>query len=203
MNEEKYMLTAGEVAQLLGDGVKIYAPDDNCRYTKYTLWAMKIWMYAWGDPVPDVIHWNNGIWDLHRVTADGLPFTPLDEYLDQNRRLAYQMESYCKNLIWATSTPGGRQLNEQKKTNYVMTEGGPQPFLCDSTEKWNADIQKYNKACAELLSARGIRINDLYSVIAADTDKYLCDDGIHPSAEGVEALARKVASGIKTALEGE
>ena len=188
------------VAELLGGDVKIYAPDENCRFTKYALWGMKMWMAGWGDPKPDVIHWNTGVWDLHRCTADGDVFTPLPEYLEQNRRLAIQMESCCKNLIWATTTPGGRQLDTQKKTNYVMTEAGPQIFLCDAQDKWNSDIRAYNKACAEMLSARGIKINDLYSVIAADTDRYLCEDGIHPSAEGTEALAQKVADEIKKLL---
>lgn len=188
------------VAGLLGDGVKIYAPAENCRYTKYALWGMRMWMSEWGDPVPDVIHWNTGIWDLHRCTADGGVFTPLPEYLEHNRRLAVQMESYCKNLIWATTIPGGRQLDEQKKTNYVMTAAGPQLFLCDAQDKWNADIRKYNKACSEMLSARGIIINDLYSVIDADKDGYLSYDGIHPGADGVEALAQKVAKEIKKLL---
>ncbi len=44
------------VAELLGGDVKIYAPDENCRFTKYALWGMKLWMAGWGDPKPDVIH---------------------------------------------------------------------------------------------------------------------------------------------------
>ena len=43
-----------------------------------------------------------------RLTADGEVFTPLPEYLETNRRLAIQMESYCDRLIWATTIPGGR-----------------------------------------------------------------------------------------------
>ena len=81
-----------------------------------------------------------------------------------------------------------------------MTASGPQIFLCDALAKWNSDIREYNKACAEMLSARGIKINDLYSVIAADTDRYLCEDGIHPSVQGTEALAQKVAHEIKKLL---
>ena len=82
-----------------------------------------------------------------------------------------------------------------------MTEAGPQIFLCDAQDKWNSDIRAYNKACAEMLSARGIKINDLYSVIASDPDRYLCDDGIHPSAEGTEALAQKVAEYLAYLVE--
>ena len=48
----------GRVAELLGDDVKVYAPDENCRYTKFTLWGMFSWMSDWGYPKMDVIHWN-------------------------------------------------------------------------------------------------------------------------------------------------
>lgn len=189
------------VAELLGDDVHVYAPEENCRFTKYALWGMFFWMMGWGNPKIDVVHWNTGIWDLHRCTADGKVFTPLDEYLQCNDRLAIQMESYTKNLIWATMTPGGRQLDEQTKTNYVLTQKGePQFFLCDYTDVWNADIRRYNEACAKMLSARGVKINDLYSVIAADPDRYLAEDGIHAGPEGVEALAVQVADNIRSML---
>ncbi|MBO4869432.1 MAG: hypothetical protein J5585_06945 [Clostridia bacterium] len=195
------MLYQQRVAELLGDDVHVYAPEENCRFTKFALWGMFFWMMSWGNPKIDVVHWNTGIWDLHRCTADGKVFTPLDEYLQCNERLAIQMESYTKNLIWATMTPGGRQLDEQTKTNYLLTQKGePQFFLCDYTDVWNADIKRYNEACAKMLSARGVKINDLYSVIAADPDRYLAADGIHASLEGIEALAVQVADNIRSML---
>lgn len=190
------------VTELLGEDVRVYAPEENCRFTKYALWGMYAWMEGWGNPKFDVIHWNTGVWDLHRCTADGQVFTPLDEYIETNRRLAIQMESYCKNLIWATTTPGGRQLDEKKKANALINTDAtfPKIYLCDYTDKWNADIRRYNEAAAAMYAARGIRINDLYNVIAHDTDRYICDDGIHASAEGIEALAQKVAAEIKALL---
>lgn len=194
------LMYQSRVAELLGDGVRVFAPDENCRYTKYALWGMYSWYEGWGCPEIDVIHWNTGIWDLHRCTADGMIFTPLDEYLEYNRRLAIQMESYCKNLIWATITPGGRQLDEKKKTNYSLKEGDTRVYLCDYTDVWNGDVRRYNAACSELLSRRGIRIDDLYGVISADPDRFISEDGIHPSPDGVEALSQKVASEIKKLL---
>ena len=98
----------GRVRELLGSDVTVFSPGENCRFTKFTLWGMFSWMEEWGNPHIDVIHWNTGIWDLHRCTADGENFTLLDEFVDTNRRLAIQMESYSENLIWATITPGGR-----------------------------------------------------------------------------------------------
>lgn len=190
------------VAELLGERVRVYAPEENCRYTKYALWGMYTYMEAWGHPKFDVIHWNTGAWDLHRCTADGEIFTPLDEYLAVNRRLAVQMESYCDKLIWATITPGNRYLDEQKainsliNTNYEFTK----VFLCDTMEKWNSDVLRYNDANSAQLSARGIVINDLCSLMLRDTDRYISEDGIHPSAEGYELLADQVASKIRELL---
>lgn len=189
------------VTELLGDDVHVFAPQENCRYTKFTLWGMFDWMSGWGDPKIDVIHWNTGIWDLHRCTADGSVFVPLPEYLETNRRLAIQMESYTDKLIWATSIPGGRQLNEQKKTHYLLEEEGkPSIFLCDATDVWNADIRRYNEECSKMLRGRGIVINDLYSVIDGRTDELLGDDGVHPNKEGYELLAKQVADHIKAML---
>ena len=189
------------VAELLGVGVKVYAPEENCRYTKFTLWGMFAWMSDWNISKMDVIHWNTGIWDLHRCTADGEVFAPLPEYLETNRRLAIQMESYCDRLIWATTIPGGRELDEQKRTNYLVGEQGhPEVFLCDYTDVWNADIARYNAECSKMLRGRGIVINDLYSVIAGRTDELIGGDGVHPNADGYEALAQQVAAKIREML---
>lgn len=191
------------VAELLGADVRVYAPEENCRYTKYALWGMYTYMEAWEHPKFDVIHWNTGIWDLHRCTADGEVFTPLDEYLAVNRRLAIQMESYCDKLIWATCTPGNRQLDKQKAINSLINTDSAftKVFLCDTMEKWNSDIIRYNKANAEQLSRRGIKINDLCSLILEDPDRYICEDGVHPSAEGCELLAQQVAREINEMLK--
>ena len=190
------------VAELLGDDVRVYAPEENCRYTKYALWGMFTYMEMWGHPKFDVIHWNTGAWDLHRCTADGEIFTPLDEYLEVNRRLAIQMESYCKNLIWATITPGNCHLDEQKAINSLINTDSEftKVFLCDTMEKWNADVLRYNEANSRQLSGRGIMINDLCSRVLEDTDRYICDDGIHPTEEGCEMLAQAVAASIKKLL---
>ncbi len=192
------------VAELLGNEVRIYAPDENCRYTKYALWGMYSWMEQWGHPAFDVIHWNTGIWDLHRCTADGEIFTPLDEYVTYNRRLLRQMESYCptERLIWATTTPGNSYLNEEKALNALINTNAAAPkiYLCDTMEKWNADVLRYNAAVSELMKHEGVRVNDLCALMLKDPEAYISEDGIHASAEGNELLAQQVAAAIRTLL---
>jgi len=188
------------VRELLGDDVQVFSPNENCRYTKFTLWGMFSWMQGWGNPHIDVIHWNTGCWDLHRCTADGEIFTPIDEYIEVNRRLAIQMESYTDKLIWATILPGGKGLDKHEPVNYVVNMEAPKVYLTDYMEPWNADVKRYNEACSKMMRERGIVVNDLYSLIVNDTDKYISDDGIHPNGDGYEVLAQKVAAEIKKML---
>ena len=192
------------VAELLGEDVRVYAPEENCRFTKYALWGMYSWMECWGNPHIDVIHWNTGVWDLHRCTADGEIFTPLEEYLTYQRRMITQMASYCprERLIWATISPGNRYLDEQKALNSLINTDAtaPKVYLCDTMEKWNADVMRYNAAATVMMKEEGIRVNDLCGLLMQDLDRYISEDGIHPSAEGYELLARQVASEILTVL---
>lgn len=192
----------GRVRELLGSDVTVFSPGENCRFTKFTLWGMFSWMEEWGNPHIDVIHWNTGIWDLHRCTADGENFTLLDEFVDVNRRLAIQMESYSENLIWATITPGGQGLDRHEPINSLINSvpDAKKVYLTDCEKPWNEDVVRYNEAAAKLMRSRGIRVNDLYSEIAGDTDRYISGDGIHPTEEGYERLANAVAREIKAFL---
>ena len=37
------LMYQARTAELLGDGVRVFAPDENCRFTKYALWGMYSW----------------------------------------------------------------------------------------------------------------------------------------------------------------
>ena len=60
----------------------------------------------------------------------------------------------------------------------------------------NSDIERYNALAVEELSKKGVIINDLYSLVAADIDRYISSDEIHLSEEGRELCARQVAKVI-------
>lgn len=186
------------VKKLLDGEVVVLAPGENCRYTKYALWGMHAWMEALGNPNVDIIHWNTGIWDHHRVTADGLPFTSLEEYAFYTERLYTQMNSYTHNLIWATTTPANSHLKLRKDWSPAVCDPANGPF---TFERWNQEVELYNKTACEILSAKGnVLINDLYSLVLPRLDDYICDDGVHPTPEGAEALAAQVAEHIRRLL---
>ncbi len=190
------------VRDLLGEDYTVYTVDENCRYTKFTLWGMFSWTEGLGMQHFDLIHWNTGIWDLHRATADGEIFTSLEDYVKENKRLYIQMKSYSDNLVWATIIPGGRQLDDQVKSNALINTDATHPkvFLCADQKTWNNDVQRYNEAARKMYESNGVAINDLYAAVAGNTDLYISEDGIHPTPAGYEVLAQQTAAIIRQRL---
>lgn len=194
----------GRLAELLGKNVKIYAPEENCRFTKFALWGMFSWMEGFGSPKIDAAHFNTGIWDLHRCTADGKLFTLPDEFADHQRRLAIQMKSYTDNVIFANMTPGGKGLDTEMSRINALINTDPdfvKVHLTAAMNKWNADVAKYNKIAEGVMAELNIPVNDFHSAILADTEKYVCEDGIHMTPEGYDLLAHMAAEKILSMLE--
>ncbi len=59
----------------------------------------------------------------------------------------------------------------------------------------------YNKAAVELLTSKGILINDLFTPVAADVEGYICDDLIHLSEAGIAMCSKLVADKIKSVCD--
>lgn len=163
-------------AELLGEGYDVWQPEDNCRFASYTL--RMLFDYAEQMKGADVIHWNNGLWDICDLFGDGA-FTPLEDYIRLLARIAAILKTYSKTVIFATTTT-------------------PDP------EMWGHDINRlkiYNDAAVATLSEMGVLINDLFTPVAADTASMICADHIHLSEYGVEVCARRVAEAIRKAAE--
>ena len=187
------------VEKLLGKNVKVCAPEENCRYTKFALWGMFSWMEGFGNPKIDAAHWNTGIWDLHRCTADGQIFTPVDEYALYQHRMAVQMKSYTDNVIFANMTPGGKGLDAEDARINALINTNPDfvpVHLTAPMREWNNDVKRYNAAAEEVMAQMNIPVNDFYSAIIADTEKYICSDGVHMTDEGYDLLAKMTAEKI-------
>ena len=77
------------VKEKLEGRAEVVSPESNCAFAKYTLCCLGGWLRELGNP--DIVHWNNGIWDACiRFEEDG-PFTPIDEYLDTLRRILREL----------------------------------------------------------------------------------------------------------------
>ena len=165
-----------EVAKLLTPRAKVTGPEDNCRFSAYTLFNLSTWA---PDDDYDVIQWNNGQWDTCYM-FDGKIHTPLEVYLDLQMRIATILMNKTKRLIFATTTP---VWPEQFSSGAILP-------------RRNDDISEYNRAVTAQLSKYGVKINDLHSCIYTNIKKYISEDMVHLTDEGVQLVAKCVANNI-------
>ena len=168
------------VAELLGEEYSVWAPEENCRFASYTLNSLRMWLPKCGRP--DVIHWNNGMWDTAILYPEDGCFVGVEEYVANMRKIYRELKKLGVPIIFATTTP-------------VCAEKeffpGPMP-----PAHRNSDIEAYNRAVLEMLNGE-VPVNDLYSLLKPRVEEYLLPDMIHPNPEGVEVLAQQVAKVIR------
>ena len=164
------------VPGMLGDNYTVFQPADNCKFAKFTLRSILDWNV--NIEGSDIIHWNNGIWDIS-TCVDDAPLTDIEDYVNTMTRIAVQLKKRAKKVIFATTTP-------------VRDPVG-------SGFESNARIIEYNRFVVPELQKLGIMINDLHSVVYPNIDKYVCEDNLHMNSSGYEALAKQVVKAIKEA----
>ena len=162
------------VPELLGEDYEVFQPEENCRFVKYTL--RMLFDYRAQIEGSDVIHWNNGLWDITTgLFDDGEPFTSEQEYVENMLRVAKELKKLGKRIIFATITPVHNE--------YVYNK--------------NSVIQRYNELIVPKLQEMGIEINDLHATVMQDLYKYIGQDQLHLSPEGIEICAKQVADIIR------
>lgn len=145
------------------EGHEVFQPEDNSRFTKYLLRQLR----DFRDEIKgaDIIHFNAGHWDIGVMfKSDNEPFTSLDEYLANLRRIVAEMKLITPHIIFATTSP-------------------VKPHHADET---NELIEKYNAAAVKLMNELGVRVNDIYSVVLPRLDECVLGgkDQIHPTEIG-------------------
>ena len=163
-------------AELLGSDYSVWQPEDNCRFTFYTL--RMLFDYKEHMMGADVIHWNNGLWDTSDFFGDG-PFTPIDLYVEQLKRIARILKTYAPKVFFATTT--------------VPAPVGVYDHSYDR-------IMAFNKAAIEALEPMGIIINDIFPMVYGHTDEMICADKLHLTEEGAKKVAARVADVIRNAV---
>ena len=177
------MFCQNRIAETLGEGYHVSAPGENCRFAAYTRNSLRFWLKEF--PRPDIIHWNNGLWDVARLYGENEPFTPLDEYLYNLGKILPILKATGAKLIFATTTPTDPR------------RAFPRPDLPSCHV--NSDIERYNSAAVKLMEENGVIINDLYRVVSPRIPEYISDDLIHPNEAGIEAIAAAAAGIIRKA----
>jgi len=164
------------VTEKLAGRAEVVHPMQNCAFSAYTLCCLNSWLKELG--TPDIVHWNNGIWDACvRFMEDG-PFTPLDEYVRNLSRILRELKKTGATVIFATSTP--------------CKDGHPDQDA--NRTAW------YNHNAVELMKREGVDIDDLFSVVYPNRPAYICEDGCHLSPEGKAACADAVVKSIEKYL---
>ncbi len=131
--------------------------------------------YALDDYEFDMIHFNNG---LHGFTTSDEEYGKyLAEYTDALAKLSKEA-----TLVWGMSTP-------------ITQKDNPEEL----DEEKNPRVIERNRLAAELMSERGIPVDDLYSLML-DRPELSAGDGYHYNDEGKKVQAQEVAEVISEIL---
>lgn len=84
----------------------MYSPNENCKFVQYTLRALCDWVDQVNADEIDVVHWNNGLWDVLRLHDDE-PLTPIDVYVHMLERVHKKLKLLFPKakIIFALTTP--------------------------------------------------------------------------------------------------
>ena len=164
------------VPQMLGSEFEVFQPQENCRFAKYTMRGV---MHDWKEFMKgsQIIHWNNGLWDVCDLVGDG-PFTSYEQYEADMLRILKVLKTYTDKIIFATTTPV-RPTHER----------------CA-----NPTIEEYNRKIVPVLAAQGVVINDLHALVYPKLNEYISEnDSIHLTEAGTQACSQKVVEAILAA----
>lgn len=171
-----------EVISQLGEDYQVYGPDENCRFSLYMLNSIRFWMNQF--PIPDIIHFNAGLWDTAILYKEDGCFVGIDDYVKNMKRIYRELKKTGAKIIFATTTP----VSDDK-----ISFCGPMPPAHD-----NEKIIQYNNAVLQAYKNEDIIINDLFSAMYPKRKTLLRDDMIHPNEEGAKLLGGLVANAIKS-----
>ncbi len=161
----------------------VHRPPENCAHTWKGLEKIDEWL---GDGKWDLIHFNWGLHDLKYVDEDGgleLPpkgkqVSALEEYASNLDKLVVRLKQTGARLIWRPTTPVPNGAS------------GRNP----------ADLPKYNKAAAKVISRHGIEVDDMNAFIKAAKIPQVRPNNVHFSKESSELLAKNSAEVIRRKL---
>lgn len=181
-----------EVRKLLAGKANVYRPlskggkgAENCSGTTAGVQNIDRWL---GDTKWAVIHFNWGLHDLKHETKDGKPSgevsdpvqATVEQYSKNLEDLVKKLKATQAKLIFATTTP--------------VVPGTKSPLREPEAPG------RYNEAAVKIMTANGIKVNDLYAFVMPQVDRLQLPLNVHFKPEGSKALAEQVAKSIEAAL---
>lgn len=164
-----------KVKERLKGRANVYGPVENGRWCGYTLNTLRFWIPQMPDA--DIVHWNNGIWDIGDDYEEGHSFTSLAEYerdLGRTIRVLRRLISPDVKIIMATTTP----------------------WPLHTLEK----VEQYNEVLRTVAAREGIAVDDLYTALRPDYESLQLPDRTHLNEKGVDIAADLVVKAIEPYL---
>lgn len=165
----------------------VYNDWDNGRFAAYTLWQCNQLLRE--HPDAELVHWNNGYWDMHAEYPMTEELCPVEEYQHFLRRIIKLCRQCGKKVVFATTTP-------VEEHGVAVDNTGTGAIIAYD----NAQVRRYNQAALEVMADEGVPVNDLYALCARHETLYKCEDHLHLTEEGYQACARQIAEVIKKEL---
>lgn len=165
------------VGDLLADIAEVNGPEENGRWSGYTLNSLRFWLPQL--PAPDLVQWNCGLWDMGDDYQEGRHFYPPDLYEETCHRI-------CRILRKITGRP-----------DLPLVIATTTPTLHGDHE----DICLYNDILKKVAAEEHAALNDLYSVVAPAKPEMIGEDHIHLTPAGVAAAAARTAAVLRPLLD--
>lgn len=162
-----------------------YDDTDNGRFSSYTIWQFNLLNNKFG-PF-DVVHFNNGYWDMNHEGPKGEEAFPLEDYLHNLKRLIGLIRETKAIPIFALTTPICDKLQ-------TIPGFGPLGYK----NEW---VIKYNEAAKELMAKENVLVNDLYTLLLDDEHYYKCEDSLHLTEAGYKKCALEVSKMVREVLK--
>lgn len=183
MSEMKNVLLLGDsrrmgyepfVREMLSGRAQVFGPQENGRWAGYTLNSLRFWLNEF--PVPDVVHWNCGLWDLGDDYQLGRPFSLPEEYRSAVERTVLVLRKFFPGarIIFATTMP--------------------------TTNPDTAGIRAYNDIICQVARQENIPVDDLFATMHDKMVTYDRGDHLHLNEEGNRIVAAQVAAAIERLL---
>ena len=124
----------------------------------------------------DVIHWNNGLWDILHFAGSSMPYTSLDVYLSHIKKLYEKL----------------KELNPDAKIVFATMTHVREDAHTSGSYRKNTEVDEYNLAAVELLKGLDVKINDLCEAGKLLDKSHFANDSVHYNERGAEELAKTV-----------
>ena len=161
-----------------------YAADENGRFSAFTLWQMNQMFRHYG-PF-DVVHWNNGYWDMNVEAPMQTALYPIEEYSYLLRRIVREIRANGAKVIFALTTPIA-------ETGTAADNTGTGALSLSYNDAW---VKAYNEAAMKVMQEENVPVNDLYTLMKQDANCYKCEDKLHLTEEGYRLCAKQAAEMI-------